>query len=159
MEYRVRHRTTYRYLQPVAQSVHLLHLEPRATVRQAAEPVLIAGAAGEVLFCNEACGALIGCANDGLRNLSDLVARAVEPQLLEDAFRALARGQGHWRGELALRGPHDDVVPVAMRAEAIPGRDGRPLGLDAALVLEEAGGRHGRAGWDFDRANGPGRSA
>ncbi|BBK39123.1 transglutaminase [Allostella sp. ATCC 35155] len=34
MEYRVRHRTTYHYLQPVAQSQHLLHLAPRATPRQ-----------------------------------------------------------------------------------------------------------------------------
>ncbi|BBK33669.1 hypothetical protein STHU_43030 [Allostella humosa] len=34
MEYRVRHRTTYRYLQPVAQSQHLLHLIPRPTARQ-----------------------------------------------------------------------------------------------------------------------------
>lgn len=34
MEYRVRHRTTYRYLQPVAQSQHLLHLAPRSTARQ-----------------------------------------------------------------------------------------------------------------------------
>ncbi|BBK40652.1 hypothetical protein STVA_06720 [Allostella vacuolata] len=35
IEYRVRHRTTYRYLQPVAQSQHLLHLVPRPTARQA----------------------------------------------------------------------------------------------------------------------------
>lgn len=105
----------------------------RATVRQAAEPVLIAGAAGEVLFCNEACRQLIGCASDGLRSLSDLVGRAVDPQLLDDAIRALARGQGHWRGELVLRGAHDDVVPVAMRAEAVPGRDGRPLGTVLTL--------------------------
>ena len=34
MEYRVRHRTTYLYLQPVAQSQHLLHLVPRPTHRQ-----------------------------------------------------------------------------------------------------------------------------
>ena len=34
MEYEVRHRTTYRYLQPVARSQHLLHLTPRPTRRQ-----------------------------------------------------------------------------------------------------------------------------
>ncbi|WP_374450417.1 transglutaminase N-terminal domain-containing protein [Stella sp.] len=33
-EYSVRHRTIYRYLQPVAQSQHLLHLAPRPTARQ-----------------------------------------------------------------------------------------------------------------------------
>ena len=32
--YRVRHRTTYRYLQEVSYSQHLLHLEPRATPQQ-----------------------------------------------------------------------------------------------------------------------------
>jgi transglutaminase-like putative cysteine protease len=34
MEFSVRHRTTYRYLQEVAQSHHLLHLEPRQTAAQ-----------------------------------------------------------------------------------------------------------------------------
>lgn len=34
MHYLVRHRTTYRYLQEVSHSQHLLHLEPRATPRQ-----------------------------------------------------------------------------------------------------------------------------
>jgi transglutaminase-like putative cysteine protease len=34
MRYLVRHRTTYRYLQEVSHSQHLLHLEPRATPRQ-----------------------------------------------------------------------------------------------------------------------------
>ncbi|MCC7274633.1 MAG: transglutaminase family protein [Alphaproteobacteria bacterium] len=42
MEYRVRHRTTYRYLQPVAQSVHLLHLEPRTTGRQTVDAATVA---------------------------------------------------------------------------------------------------------------------
>jgi len=34
MDYRVTHRTTYRYLHEVSQSQHLLHLTPRATVSQ-----------------------------------------------------------------------------------------------------------------------------
>jgi transglutaminase-like putative cysteine protease len=34
MEFSIRHRTTYRYLQEVAQSHHLLHLEPRQTAAQ-----------------------------------------------------------------------------------------------------------------------------
>lgn len=42
MEYRVRHRTTYRYLQPVAQSQHLLHLAPRSTRIQAVVATRIA---------------------------------------------------------------------------------------------------------------------
>ena len=35
MEYFVRHRTTYRYLQDVSHSWHLAHLRPRATPLQA----------------------------------------------------------------------------------------------------------------------------
>jgi transglutaminase-like putative cysteine protease len=35
MDYRVRHRTTYRYAQDVSYSHHLLHLSPRATATQA----------------------------------------------------------------------------------------------------------------------------
>ena len=35
MEFQVRHRTTYRYLQEVAHSHHLLHVEPRVTRMQA----------------------------------------------------------------------------------------------------------------------------
>lgn len=34
MEYRVRHHTTYHYLQEVSHSMHLLHLAPRSTERQ-----------------------------------------------------------------------------------------------------------------------------
>jgi transglutaminase-like putative cysteine protease len=34
MQFSIRHRTTYRYLQEVAHSHHLLHLEPRATATQ-----------------------------------------------------------------------------------------------------------------------------
>ena len=37
MQYRVRHRTTYRYLQDVAQSWHLSHLLPRTTPNQSVE--------------------------------------------------------------------------------------------------------------------------
>ena len=37
MEYRVRHRTTYRYLQDVAQSWHVAHMRLRSTPTQTVE--------------------------------------------------------------------------------------------------------------------------
>lgn len=42
MDYLVRHRTTYHYLQEVSHSQHLLHLEPRATPRQRVQSSSIA---------------------------------------------------------------------------------------------------------------------
>lgn len=41
MDYRVTHRTTYRYLHEVSQSQHLLHLAPRATAFQSVTDALV----------------------------------------------------------------------------------------------------------------------
>lgn len=104
----------------------------RATVRHAAEPVVIADGSGHVLFCNDACKALL--AGDALpATLADLVRRFDPPAALDDGLRALARGQAHWRSELSLRTGEGGTRPVAVRAETVPWRDGKPLGIVLTL--------------------------
>jgi light-regulated signal transduction histidine kinase (bacteriophytochrome) len=100
----------------------------RSTVRHASEPVLIADPKGALLFCNDACRALTGRDGAGLAHLDDLSVLFDPPAIMRDALAALERGQAHWRGELSLARSGAEPLPVTVRAEAVPGRDGRPLG-------------------------------
>jgi two-component system, chemotaxis family, sensor kinase Cph1 len=105
----------------------------RSTVRHASEPVLIADPQGRLLFCNDACKGLAGCDGDLAARQGDLAALFEPPHTMRDALASLQRGQPHWRGELALARPGTEPLPVTVRAEAVPGRDGRPLGYVITL--------------------------
>ncbi len=105
----------------------------RDTVRHSSEPVLIADAAGALMFCNPALCSLAGCGTRDLSTLTDLLQRFVDPAPLQRALSALGQGQPSWRGELMLRGAAPEPLPVAVRAEAVPGRDGQPLGYVLTL--------------------------
>ncbi|MBQ0930312.1 GAF domain-containing protein [Ideonella alba] len=107
----------------------------RETVRNAVEAVLVAGPDGRLLFINEACGQLLGRVWSGgppadAADLDHLADAFTQPQQLRHALAALRTGQAHWRGELLLRPQQADAGerPVTVRAEVVPGRDGRPLG-------------------------------
>ncbi|MBQ0960490.1 GAF domain-containing protein [Ideonella sp. 4Y11] len=111
----------------------------RETVRNAVEAVLVAGPDGRLLFINEACSQLLGPAaalasgtvSTDLEHLADAFTK---PALLRDALAALRTGQAHWRGEMLLRPQAGDAErPVTVRAEVVPGRDGRPLGYVLTL--------------------------
>jgi PAS domain-containing protein len=105
----------------------------RRTVQHSAEPVLIASARGELLFCNPAFHELTGRHDAELHALDDLPQLFTQPGPVTQALSALQRGQPTWRGELALLRTGSDAVPVSVRAEAVPGRDGQPLGFVVTL--------------------------
>lgn len=105
----------------------------RDTVRHSSEPVLIADADGRLLFCNPALCALAGRAPDALASLADLVQAFAEPAALQRALDGLRQGQPSWRGEGLLTRPAGEPLPVAVRAESVPGRDGQPLGYVLTL--------------------------
>jgi chemotaxis family two-component system sensor kinase Cph1 len=105
----------------------------RNTVRHSSEPVLIADAQGALLCCNPAFCTLTGRAGTDLPTLPDLALLFTQPQVMQQAVAALKRGQPTWRGEMALARESGDSLPVAVRAEAVPGRDGKPLGFVITL--------------------------
>jgi light-regulated signal transduction histidine kinase (bacteriophytochrome) len=105
----------------------------RGTVRHAAEPVLIADAEGRLVFANAALLALAGRAEHSLPPGSPLDALFDPPSAMREALGRLGAGQPHWRGELALAQPGAAPLPVSVRAESVPGRQGRPLGLVVTL--------------------------
>lgn len=104
--------------------------QTRATVHNANEAVLIADASGRVLFSNPAFVALVGTAAQHLRSLDDVAALFVQPVPMAKVIDDLRQAHQPWRGEPALADDgRGDPVPVAMRAEAVQGRDGTVLGF------------------------------
>jgi two-component system, chemotaxis family, sensor kinase Cph1 len=102
----------------------------RATVHTANEPVLVAAADGRLIFANAAFDALRAAppAAPGTR-VADLFD---DPTRVTQVLSGLERQP--WRGEWALRRDGAAALPAAVRAETVPGRDGRPLGLIIVLT-------------------------
>lgn len=102
----------------------------RATVHAATEPVLVTGPHGALVFANSAFAALLGGAAPA--------AGTALPTLFADSARAQqvisSLERQPWRGEWALLQPGAEPMPVAVRAESVPGRDGRSMGVIVALT-------------------------
>jgi PAS domain-containing protein len=105
----------------------------RATVRHSSEPVLITDGQGRMLFCNPALCTLTRRSADEMPSLQALGELFTSPDMLHRALASMRRGQPSWRGEMALLREGDDALPVAVRAESVPGRDGLPLGYVVTL--------------------------
>ncbi|WP_088280376.1 GAF domain-containing protein [Ideonella sp. A 288] len=100
----------------------------RATVQGSGEPVVIADAQGRLLFCNDAFTRLTGRALADQSTLSEMASLFSEPAALRHALASLRAGQPPWRGETSLVRDDGNDLPVSVRAEVVPGRDGMPLG-------------------------------
>lgn len=105
----------------------------RATVHSSREPVAIADAAGRLLFANPAFHTLVGAAPaEAPPTLEHMAELFTQPDALLQALQSLQRARQPWRGELQLqRG--GSTVPVALRIEVVPGRDGSLLGFMVIL--------------------------
>jgi two-component system, chemotaxis family, sensor kinase Cph1 len=96
----------------------------RATVDAATEPVLVTDPRGALIFANAAFVALHGA---GVK-AGSAVARLFEgPERVQQQLVALA--QQPWRGEWALQRASGSPLPVAVRAESVPGRSGAAMGV------------------------------
>lgn len=108
----------------------------RATVHSSREPVAIAEIGGRLLFANPAFHALVvgPAGGQAPTTLSEMAELFTQPDLLQQALQALKGARQPWRGELQLqRGAA--TVPVALRIEVVPGRDGSLLGF--MLILSD----------------------
>jgi two-component system, chemotaxis family, sensor kinase Cph1 len=105
----------------------------RNTVRHSDEPVFITDAQGELLFCNPAFTALTGRGGTDLPTLDRLALLFTEPRSAQEALASVQGGKPSWRGEMVLMRGTAESVPVAVRVEAVPARNGRPLGFVVTL--------------------------
>ncbi len=106
-------------------------VEIRAAVASSREPVLVADAAGRLIFANEALRALRGSEPELSSEVAALFTRPSEVQQALDQSRATQHG---WRRELDLLAPGGTLLPAAVHAELVTGRDGRPLGFVLTLA-------------------------
>ena len=103
--------------------------QTRATVQSSAEPVAIADAAGRLLLPNAAFLRLVGRSPDELNHLADIAALFTQPEFVRVTLASLRTAHQPWRGELALTRTDGSALPVMVRAEVVPGRDGAVLGF------------------------------
>ena len=106
----------------------------RATVGTASEPVLIVDVNGKTLFANDAFAALADPARPPEMELGELAGLFVESDLVRRVLGSLAAERQPWRGELGLLLKDNRVLPVSVRAEVVPARDGSVLGFFLILA-------------------------
>ena len=100
----------------------------RATVGSSGEPVVIGNAGGRLLFANDAFAAL-SPARAGESTRTDLAELFTQPGLVGKVLASLSQERRPWRGELQLMREIGSALPVAVRAEVVPARDGSVLGF------------------------------
>jgi two-component system, chemotaxis family, sensor kinase Cph1 len=103
-------------------------VQVRSHVAESEEAVVVADTARQAFYANDAFLRLAGCSRSDCTNLQDWIT------LFDDAHAAhLMLGQVQaeqraWRGEMSLRRRDGSRLPVALRAEPVPTRNGSLLG-------------------------------
>jgi GAF domain-containing protein/PAS domain-containing protein len=100
----------------------------RLTVASSKEPVVIADSGLRLLFANDAFLSLVKRPLADRPTLDDLVALFGEPQRVRAILKTLAEERHAWRGPLELELGDGAMLPVSVRAELVPARDGSVLG-------------------------------
>ncbi len=122
----------------------------RITVDSSVEPVVIGNANGQALFANKAFAAMSSRErNTPLDNLPTLFS---QPQLIDKVLVSLRQERRPWRGELELLLPGGRVLPVAVRAEVVPARDGSVLGFFLIFVDLTDSQRASKARHDLEQS-------
>lgn len=103
--------------------------ETRATVANSQEPVIIADAQRRVIFANDAFFQLAQRPRVNRPSLDEMALLFTEPARVRSMLSALAQERQAWRGQLELQLADGDILPVAVRAEVVPARDGSVLGF------------------------------
>lgn len=101
----------------------------RSSVAQSREPVVIVDGQRRALFANEAFAMLSGMSARQVQALDDMAVLFTADEAAQRMMDALAHERHSWRGELLLQRAGDAALPVAVRAEVVPARDGSVLGF------------------------------
>ncbi len=103
--------------------------QTRATVANSHEPVIIADAQRRVLFANDAFFKLTRRPRDDQPTLDEMALLFSDPTQVRGILNGLAQERLAWRGSLELERDDGSLLPVAVRAEVVPARDGSVLGF------------------------------
>jgi light-regulated signal transduction histidine kinase (bacteriophytochrome) len=105
----------------------------RATITNSRQPVLICNGDGRPLLANTAFETLCGCNAAALPDWAAVAALFTAPSLVAALRTTLRHAHQPWRGELALQQGSGTPLPVGLRAEVVPSRDGGVLGIILTL--------------------------
>lgn len=97
-------------------------------IETAGEPMILVDGDGEVLIVNEAFHRLVERPLLHLRDLDDLQGLSVDPLRMRELLQRINIERQPWRGELRLIHGSNNDLPVAVRADPVPGLRGDVLG-------------------------------
>jgi light-regulated signal transduction histidine kinase (bacteriophytochrome) len=100
----------------------------RAAVKCSRAAVAVADALGRVLYSSDAFQLLFNAAGQPIETLNDLCDVFQSAQALRHAFESLGKSRQSWRGEGFLQ-QGGQSLPMAVRCEAVLGRDGMLVGF------------------------------
>jgi light-regulated signal transduction histidine kinase (bacteriophytochrome) len=101
----------------------------RDMVADSKEPVVVASAAGNAFYANASFFKLARREPHECRSLDELLSLLEPPVSAQQMIDHVRVEQRSWRGESALRQREGASLPVSVRAEPVPARDGSMLGF------------------------------
>jgi two-component system, chemotaxis family, sensor kinase Cph1 len=101
----------------------------RAVVADSKEAVAVADGDGRMFYANAAFCHLAGRLPEHCGSLETMLALFTEPAAARQIIGHVRAEQRTWRGELTLARPDGTRLPVAVRGEPVPARDGSLLGV------------------------------
>lgn len=108
----------------------------RTAVMQSEEPVIIVDDAGHVILVSDAVHGLFVGPHRTLETLEDIASFFETPSRLREIFDEVRQERRAWRGEVRIaRLAAHPAIPVALRAEPIPGPSGELFGC--VLILTD----------------------
>jgi hypothetical protein len=103
-------------------------MQVRRAVEQANEPVIVADNAGRVLLTSASFSQLIRGPHRTWDTLQDLVPHFANPEQFANILHGLRTDRRSWRGELHIAVSGGVPIPVAVRADVVPGPGAAVLG-------------------------------
>ena len=97
-------------------------------IEAASEPMILADGDGKVLIVNDAFHRLVERPLSHLRRLEDLLVLSIDQSRMREILQRINSDRQPWRGELRLTHGASGEIPVAVRADPVPGLRGDVLG-------------------------------
>jgi PAS domain S-box-containing protein len=101
----------------------------RAAVADSKEAVVVADAGGRAFYANKAFYGLAARRPDECSSLDAMLGLFTDAAAARQMIGQVRAEQRAWRGEMALMRPGAAVLPVTVRGEPVPARDGALLGF------------------------------
>lgn len=101
----------------------------RATVASCTEPVVVADASQKIMFANDAFVGLVHSSRKHIAQSSDVSILFTEPAEIRSILNNMVDERRAWRGPQQLNLGEKGNLPVMVRAEVVPDRDGSVLGF------------------------------